>query len=156
MKHIILSLGLAIAAMGTVVAQETSQPVEVQSNADIEFEKDVHDFGTMKQYGDASTVFVFTNTGSEPLIIEKAKGSCGCTVPQWPKEPILPGQKGEIKVKYDSKRVGPINKSVTITSNASSGATTVLRIKGNIEAAPKEDTQTMPLAEPAAGAPTAE
>lgn len=154
MKQILLSLSLSLAMIFGAVAQD-AQPA-IESNADISFEKEVHDFGLMKQYGDASTVFTFTNTGTDPLIIEKAKGSCGCTVPSWPKEPIMPGKTGEIKVKYDSKRVGPINKSVTITSNAKSGATSVIRIKGMIEAAPKEDTQTMPLAEPATGAPTAE
>lgn len=111
-----------------------------KSGASIEFEKEIHDFGQMKQYGDASTSFVFKNTGTAPLIISNAKGSCGCTVPQWPKEPIPPGETGEIKVKYDSKRVGPINKSVTIQSNAGNEPTKVIRIKGNIEAAPKEET----------------
>lgn len=119
-----------------------------ESGAEIEFEKEVHDFGNMKQHGDASTVFSFKNTGTEPLIISNAKGSCGCTVPTWPREPIAPGQTGEIKVKYDSKRVGPINKSVTITSNAGNSKTKVIRIKGNIEAAPKADDSAMPAKEP--------
>ena len=61
---------------------------------------------------------MFTNTGKEPLIIEKAKGSCGCTVPEWPKEPIAPGETAVIKINYDEKRVGPYTKSITITSNA--------------------------------------
>ena len=94
-------------------------------------EKEVHDFGKMKQHGDASTVFSFKNTGTEPLIISNAKGSCGCTVPTWPKEPIKPGESSVIKVKYDTKRLGAINKSVTITSNAAT-PTKVVRIKGKI------------------------
>lgn len=100
--------------------------------AEIEFEKEIHDFGTLKQGADASTEFVFKNTGSEPLVISNAQGSCGCTVPTWPKTPVKPGESATIKVKYDSNRVGPINKSVTITSNASNETTKILRIKGNI------------------------
>jgi len=119
----------------------------VSAQAEIEFEKTVHNFGELKQHGDASTEFVFKNTGTEPLIISNAKGSCGCTVPEWPREPIQPGQEGSIKVKYDSKRLGPINKSVTITSNGSEQPK-VIRIKGNIKAAPKADDSAMPVKEP--------
>lgn len=119
---------------------------------EISFEKDVHDFGTLKQHGDASTEFKFTNTGNQPLIISNARGSCGCTVPSWPKEPIAPGETGVIKVKYDSKRLGMINKSVTISSNATNQPTKVIRIKGKIEKAPKEET--MPVNE-STGAPVA-
>lgn len=136
MKKIILALGSVLfLALG------------VNAQASIEFEKTVHDFGNMKQHGDASTEFVFKNTGTEPLIISNAKGSCGCTVPQWPREPIQPGETAAIKVKYDSKRLGPINKSVTITSNGSDEPK-ILRIKGNIEAAPKPDDSAMPVKEP--------
>nr|MDP6908462.1 DUF1573 domain-containing protein [Flavobacteriales bacterium] len=84
------------------------------------------------------TEFVFTNSGTEPLIISKAKGSCGCTVPEWPKEPIAPGAKASIKVKYDTKRVGPISKSVTITSNSVDSSTALLKIKGSVKAKPTE------------------
>ncbi|MEZ4721647.1 MAG: DUF1573 domain-containing protein [Flavobacteriales bacterium] len=144
MKKLFVALSaLLMMSLGSF-AQEAAAP---KSGASIEFEKEVHDFGNMKQHGDASTVFTFKNTGTEPLIISNAKGSCGCTVPTWPREPIAPGETGEIKVKYDSKRVGPINKSVTITSNAGNAATKVIRIKGNIEAAPKPDAA-MPAAEP--------
>lgn len=121
--------------------------VSVQAQAEIEFENLVHDFGKLQQHDDASTEFKFTNTGTEPLIISNAKGSCGCTVPEWPREPIQPGQSGAIKVKYDSKRLGPINKSVTITSNGSEEPK-VLRIKGNIAAAPGADDASMPVKEP--------
>ena len=72
----------------------------------------------------------------EPLIISKCKGSCGCTVPECPKEPILPGESAVIKVNYDEKRVGSFNKSITITSNAKS-TTKILKVKGKIIAAAK-------------------
>lgn len=143
MKKILVTLGSALMLTLGAFAQETAA-----SKAEIKFEKDVHDFGTLKQNGDASTEFKFTNTGTEPLIISNAKGSCGCTVPEWPREPIAPGQTGVIKVKYDSKRIGPINKSVTITSNASNMPQSIIRIKGNIEAAPKADESAMPVKEP--------
>jgi hypothetical protein len=109
-----------------------------QSGAEIYFEKDEHDFGTIEYMGDGTYEFVFTNTGDEPLIISSCKGSCGCTVPVWPKEPILPGTSNVIKVKYDTKRAGrPFSKSVTVSSNAKT-ATKVIRIKGRVADKPEE------------------
>ena len=108
------------------------------SLADIKFDKTVHDFGTIPQGGNGECEFVFTNTGKEPLVINNCMGSCGCTVPQCPKEPVLPGKKGVIKVKYDTNRVGPFVKSVTVNSNAKSGVVT-LQIKGTVEAKPVEE-----------------
>ena len=101
---------------------------------EITVDKEVHDFGTIKQNDVAECYFTITNTGTEPLIISDAKPSCQCTVPEWPKEPIKPGASAKIKVKYNSSRVGPINKSVTITSNDSVNPTLPIRIKGNVEA----------------------
>ncbi len=109
--------------------------IVVNANApEITFENDVMDMGTYMQYDDESSrvEFVFINTGKEPLIIEKCKGSCGCTVPEWPKEPIGPGESGVIKVNYDEKRVGPYTKSITITSNAKTSPK-VIKIKGKVE-----------------------
>lgn len=126
---------------------------QLTSSAQIEFEKDVHDFGKMRQHGDASYKFKFKNTGTEPLIISNSRGSCGCTVPEWPREPIAPGKTAVINVKYDSKRVGPFAKSVTITSNASDHPTKVIRIKGEIEAAPKPETS--PVKKTSTGTPVA-
>ncbi len=111
--------------------------VSKDTGAKIEFDKEIHDYGKIKNGGDPFCSFTFKNTGNEPLIISNAKGSCGCTVPTWPKEPIAPGATGSIKVKYDTKRTGPINKSVTITSNAVNTPTKVLRIKGEVGAPPK-------------------
>jgi len=101
----------------------------------ISFEKEVHDYGAIAQNSDGHCTFVFTNTGDEPLIISNAKGSCQCTVPDWPKQPIAPGESASIKVKYNTARVGPINKSVTLTTNDSASPTQVLRIKGQVNAA---------------------
>ncbi len=138
--------------LGMIFAFALVNKVSAQEGPTIEFEKEIHDFGSMKQHGDASCDFVFTNHGSEPLIISNARGSCGCTVPTWPREPIAPGKSASIKVKYDSKRIGPINKSVTITSNATNSPTKVIRIKGNIAAAPKPTTA--PIKKEGATAPT--
>jgi hypothetical protein len=110
---------------------------QIETGPKIEFSKETHDYGTVKYGADGTCTFEFKNNGNEPLIISNAKGSCGCTVPEWPKEPIAPGAKGSIKVKYDTKRPGAINKSVTITSNAVNEPTKVIRIKGNVLPAPE-------------------
>lgn len=107
---------------------------EVENGPVITFEKEVHDYGTIKQGSDGNIDFKFTNTGNAPLILSGAKGSCSCTVANYPKEPIAPGESGVIRVKYNTERVGPINKSATVTSNAVNSPTMVLRIKGNVEA----------------------
>ncbi len=123
--------------MFVAVAMNTTN-AQVESGAKIDFIKETHDYGTIKYGADGSCTFEFKNIGNAPLIISNAKGSCGCTVPSWPKEPIAPGAKGSIKVQYDTKRPGPINKSVTITSNAVNGGEgTVIRIKGNVLPAPE-------------------
>lgn len=93
----------------------------------------VWDFGTIKQGDSPEFTFNFKNTGNEPMIISNAKGSCGCTVPQWPKEPIAPGATGEINVKFNSKnKKGAQNKTVTLTANTTP-PTTKLRVTGTIE-----------------------
>ena len=92
------------------------------------------DYGTVEQASTGVRFFKFTNTGTAPLQIQNAKGSCGCTVPSYPHEPIMPGESGYIKVKYDTKRVGPFTKYVTLTTNALSNTTTRLKITGAVEA----------------------
>lgn len=131
MKKVMLLLALAAGSFGISQAQV--------AGAQIEFEKLEHDYGTIDQGANGTTEFKFTNTGTEPLIISNAKGSCGCTVPEWPKEPIAPGATSSIRVKYDTKRVGPISKTVTITSNAVDNASSLLKIKGTVNAVATED-----------------
>lgn len=80
-------------------------------------EKDEVAYGEIKQNSDKVRVLKFKNTGTEPLMITDSKGSCGCTVPEWPKEAIMPGQSGEIKISYATDRIGIINKVVYITTN---------------------------------------
>lgn len=133
MKKVLFTLTLVLVGM---MGLNQASAQELQSGPVIEFEKDVHDYGTIKQHGNGVYEFKFKNTGTEPLTISNAKGSCGCTVPEWPKEPIAPGESGSIKVKYDTKRVGPFGKSVTLQSNAVNEPTKTIRIKGNVEEAP--------------------
>jgi len=97
--------------------------------AKIEFEATTIDYGTIEKGADGVRVFEFTNTGNAPLIISNVKSTCGCTVPKKPKGPILPGETGEIEVKYDTNRVNPIRKTITVTSNAET-PTVALKIKG--------------------------
>ena len=115
MKKVLLTLAVVFGGFALASAQE------VVNGPVINLDKEVHDYGTMDQGGDGNCVFTVTNDGPEPLIISRCKGSCGCTVPQCDKDPIMPGATSEIK-------------SVTITSNASNEPTKVIRIKGKIEA----------------------
>ena len=102
--------------------------------ARIEFKTETVDYGEIEKGSDEVRVFEFTNTGSAPLIISKVTSSCGCTIPKKPEEPILPGETGEIQVKYDTNRVGPIRKAITVLSNADT-PTKILKIKGTVLAA---------------------
>jgi hypothetical protein len=106
----------------------------IKNGASIEFETTDHDFGTIAEGGDGTYEFIFKNTGKEPLVLSNVRSSCGCTVPEWPKEPILKGDKGKIKVSYNTRITGSFSKSITVYSNAAE-APVVLIIKGKIEAA---------------------
>jgi hypothetical protein len=104
-----------------------------QSNAQakIEFKTDVIDYGEIAKGSDGVRTFEFTNTGDAPLIVSNVKSSCGCTVPSKPDGPIAPGESSTIEVKYDTKRVGPIRKTVTVYSNAEQPIVS-LKIKGKV------------------------
>ena len=99
---------------------------------EISFEKTVIDYGTINKGDNGVREFVFKNSGNAPLIISNVKSTCGCTIPKKPEKPILPGESEKIQVKYDTKRVGFIRKSITVTSNAASSPTTILKIKGQV------------------------
>ncbi len=112
-------------------------PAATGKGAIATFEKTEVDYGKIKHGSEPLRIFTFKNTGTEPLIISNAQGSCGCTVPTYPKEPIMPGQSSKIEVRYDTQRVGGFTKSVTLTTNEAN-ATRVLTIKGEVEAKPVE------------------
>jgi len=133
MKKSVSLLVAVILGIGALTAQEVkTATAPANPNAPvITFDKVVHDYGTITIGGDGNCEFSFTNTGKEPLILSSVKSSCGCTVPSWPREPILPGKKESIKVKYDTNRLGPINKTITVMAN-SNNSPVVLKIAGNI------------------------
>lgn len=150
MKKVILSLAFSLGLFAAVSAQ-----TPVATGASIVVDKEVHDYGDIPYAGDGTCEFKVTNSGTEPLILSKCKGSCGCTVPKCDPNPILPGESSVITVKYDTKRPGPINKSVTINSNAANEPVKVVRIKGNVgpdpNAAPSGAPEKAPAGAPAGG-----
>ena len=147
MKKVIYLLGIMLLMAGVAKAQDGKV---VHNGPEIEFEKVVHDYGDVPYNGNGECEFRFTNTGTEPLLIQKPKSSCGCTIPSWPNEPILPGESDVIKVTYRTNRAGNINKTVTVTSNATKNSTVVLRIKGRVLEQP---TEVLPANNNGEGAP---
>lgn len=89
------------------------------------------DYGTIEQGSDGEVEFKFTNKGQAPIVLSNVRASCGCTTPSWPRNPILPGEEGIVKVKYNTNIVGSFNKSITVTSNAKNPNVT-LRVKGTV------------------------
>lgn len=147
----LITLSIALLAFTFSNAQETSKATKKTApktskvttpalpkveGAGMVFVTEVIDYGTIAANSDGKREFVFTNNGNKPLIITNAVGSCGCTVPTYSKEPIAPGAKGVIGVKYDTSRAGqPFTKTVTITSNATGTPSKTLTIKGTVLAA---------------------
>lgn len=110
----------------------------VFSQAEISFESDVVDYGTIEKGDDGVREFKFTNTGSSPLFITQVRSSCGCTIPKKPTDSIMPGAEEVIEVKYDTNRVGPIRKTITVSSNAVTPVL-ALQIKGTVEEPEEEE-----------------
>lgn len=148
-KGLLLFSAIALLSFSGSYAQESSKKLKSKAKTattkveapkvtgpGIVFETETIDYGTVAYKSDGKREFVFTNNGTEPLIIKNAQGSCGCTVPTWPKEPIAPGAKAVIGVKYDTARGGQaFTKTITLTTNAAN-PTTTLTIKGNVLANP--------------------
>ena len=122
MKKLITILFIGLVSL-TVNAQDKV--------AKIEFKSDTIDYGTIEKGSNGLRVFEFTNTGNAPLIISNVTSTCGCTIPKKPDGPILPGKTGQIEVKYDTNRVSPIRKTITVISNAET-PTVALKIKGEV------------------------
>lgn len=122
-------------AHGTAAVETTHENESTLTVANMVFNEEVHDFGTIPEGPAADVEFTFKNTGTEPILIENVRPSCGCTTPSWSKEPVLPGKTGSIKASYATQgRPNGFNKSITVSSNA---GTKVLSIKGTVEPAPK-------------------
>lgn len=118
-----------------------NEAIAPEDAAKIEFEEEVFDFGNIMEGDVVEHVFKFKNTGNNPLIISKATGSCGCTVPEWPRDPIAPGQTGEIQVKFNSKgKEGEQDKRVTIQANTIPN-NTVIRIVGAVTVNPDSEPE---------------
>ncbi len=119
MKTLIIFV-FSIFTIAGAVAQEAAE--ESSSSGPImSFEEDKHDFGDIFQGDKVEHVFEFENTGNEPLIITNVQTTCGCTAPEWPRDPVAPGQSGKIKVVFNSTgKMGRQNKVITVVSNATS------------------------------------
>jgi|TARA_B110000285_G_scaffold233489_1_gene307427 hypothetical protein len=155
MKSIKLSLIIALAIGVVSCANESSDTVnadvvnnsltaseggEVSGAPVMEFEKEIFDFGTIAQGEKVNFIYKFTNTGDADLIISSAKGSCGCTVPDWPKQPIAPGEVSEIKVVFNSDgKSGNQHKDVSINANTQP-ALNKIAFKGIVEVPAEETT----------------
>ncbi len=142
MKQILAILFVAVWSVAGYAQTQPSTPgaTPAKGGPKLVWENPTVDYGEVKKGSDKVRKAVFYNRGTEPLIIKSARGSCGCTVPTWPKEPIMPGERGEIEISYDTHRVGPINKTVSVQTNEGDEEQKIY-IKGNVLA---EEDQTLP------------
>jgi hypothetical protein len=129
MKKSLAIMVIMFLASFSIQAQEK----QVSGQDSIVFEKTTHDYGTIVQGADGNSEFKFTNKGKSPIVLSNVKASCGCTVPEWPKEPILPGKTSSIKVTYNTNNIGTFGKTITVSSNAVNSSI-VLTIKGTVTA----------------------
>ena len=125
MKNIITVFSLFITFIFNGFSQKEGPKIEFKSN--------VVDYGEIIKGSDGIRIFTFINSGDMPLEIMKVYSSCGCTIPKKPEAPIAPGETGEIQVKYDTNRVGPIRKTITVNSNAAGTPIVSLKIKGTVQ-----------------------
>jgi hypothetical protein len=137
MKKIFLLALVTVLGINSSNAQDTAKKAKVTAaktakvnGAGMVFVTETIDYGNIAHNSNGKREFVFTNNGNKPLIITNTQGSCGCTVPTSPKEPIAPGAKGVIGVQYATDRLGAFTKTVTVTSNAAGQPTKILTIKG--------------------------
>lgn len=151
MKTVTIALLCVCSSFASLRAQDKQKTISTLSSANtaagkFHFKTDTHDYGEVPEGPKAEYDFVFKNVGSEPIVITEAHGSCGCTVPDWPHEPIKPGKKGKIRVTYNTAgRPGPIQKDVIITSNAAQSPM-VLHITGIVK--PKAASATAAVTPP--------
>jgi hypothetical protein len=127
MKNLVLIFTALLATTALL-----AQPKVSLGEPDLTVDKDVHDFGVIEQNADGTCIFTITNMGSEPLIISKCDKTCGCTVPQCNHDPILSQETSEIRVSYDTGRIGPFNKSVKVHTNDPDEPLKILRVTGEV------------------------
>jgi hypothetical protein len=135
----IFSVIAIVAFFAAISCSQTPKSSAKNEEAAIKFETTEHDYGTIPYKGDGTFEFVFKNTGKTPLVLKNVRSSCGCTVPEWPKEPINKGEQGKIKVSYNTRISGTFAKSISVYSNVGE-APVVLVIKGKVETAKKDMT----------------
>jgi hypothetical protein len=131
MKKTVFALALLVSLCLNAFSQQTQTRESVQPEAGIAFDKVEHDFGNIAFASDGTFVFTFTNKTKDAIVLSNVSASCGCTTPQWTKEPVKPGESGEVRVKYNTNAVGQFNKTVMVYSSAQPSPV-VLRIKGNV------------------------
>lgn len=135
MKRLAWLVGLVL--ITSFVAQAQEKQEENVTGPKIEFEESTHNFGDITQGDKVQHVFAFANTGTEPLVLSRVMTTCGCTAPSWPKEPIAPGEKGEITISFNSAgKMGMQNKVITVVSNATNSTA---RISITTNVLPKKD-----------------
>lgn len=133
MKKLFAIITLMFLAALTIQAQDKPAAPAPTPQDSIIFESTVHDYGTVVQASDGSCQFVFKNKGKAPIVLNDVKASCGCTVPEWTRTPVAPGEQGTIKVTYNTNNMGAFTKSITVNSNAVNSPL-VLIIKGTVTA----------------------
>lgn len=131
MKSLIASI-LMIALVAVKSFSQDVQTTPTTGGAQISFVTEDIDYGKIDKGADGIRFFEIVNNGDRPLNITSCSGSCGCTVPTCPKEPVLPGQTAKIQVKYDTNRVGPFTKTITIVSNAVNAPSKTVKMHGEI------------------------
>ena len=134
-----LNLPTLVALAAFIVISASSAKAQTKDSAKIQVDEMIHDFGTLHQNDPCTYNFKVTNMGNIPLIISNTVTSCGCDVPTWSREPILPGKSAFVNYRYDSNRLGHFEKTMTITSNSTTPSL-VLRCKGNVLPTETEDT----------------
>jgi hypothetical protein len=132
-------LVLLILASGTWCCSDSPEEKAKNRGQEIWFEEYMHDYGEIEKDSDGSWSFVFKNLGDEPFVINRVRSTCGCTVPEWPKEPIEPGASGEITVIYNTRTTGTFLKSVIVYSTAANSPVK-LQIKGKVVAPETAET----------------
>jgi len=133
----VLAVAASVSFAQKEATDQNAKVPEANEGPMMTFETMEINYGEIEQNSDPLRIFKFTNTGTEPLIIKNAKGSCGCTVPSYPKNAILPGEAAEIEVRYATNRLGPFAKTVTLTTNEKVDKH-VLKIKGKVHPKPPE------------------
>lgn len=133
MKKVVFTFIALFAFAAFSMAQDTQVKKTEQTNGPVlSLESDVIDYGTIEKNSEPLRTVSFTNIGTEPLIIKSARGNCGCTVPKWPKEPILPGETKKLEVRYATNRVGKFSKKVTLRTNEGETVLHTIKVMGEV------------------------